>query len=584
MSQWVAMFDHWQIVGWVIWGSHATLTAFAFFSLLLFGVRSMPAKMILLSLPGVFTTSVALYRLRAGALPTTLMVAAVTIAALASLTFLWILSKDNLISRRTLIVSSGLWFTGVCCEIIFCFVLFCHLPVSPAYLLILAAILIGPSVMNGARKQFEIERDRKNLDELTAARTREFEQAAAERQLAFEQMRRAKNFAEEASRAKSGFLANISHEMRTPLNAIVGMSELLLDTQKDESTRSRAKMIRVSADALLSVINDVLDFSKIEAGRMQIDPYPLDLPLLLTDTLTIMKPLAAAKRIGFLTELDPYLPKLVLCDGHRLRQILLNLMGNAIKFTNTGFVALRVDPIKITDSIARIQFCCIDTGIGISEDVRSRLFKPFEQADGTITRRFGGTGLGLSISRYLVEAMGGRLDLESEPFSGSRFFFTLDFSLHTGNDFTDGRNTGTLEYADYQLIKGQNILLAEDNEINREVALQMLHHLHIEADCAENGQIAVEKATEKKYDLIFMDVQMPEMDGLRAAKLLRERGFHGKIIAMTANTSDTDRTACLESGMDGFLSKPVTLRSLTAALKANLSNNKQESKMGYTSG
>lgn len=254
-------------------------------------------------------------------------------------------------------------------------------------------------------------------------RTRQLREADKEREIAFKQMLVAKNEAEQANRAKSVFLANLSHEIRTPLNTIVGMAELMLDSDLASEQRERVKIIRIGAEAQLTLINEILDFSKLAAKKLELDTHFCDLPQMLSDTIALIKPLVDKKNIGLLTEFAAELPRFVFCDAHRLRQVLLNLLVNAVKFTNTGFVALRVDVEERASDDARLMFSCIDTGIGLNAADKKNLFQPFQQADSSTTRKYGGTGLGLAISRQIVSLMGGDLDVESEANFGARFFF-----------------------------------------------------------------------------------------------------------------------------------------------------------------
>ena len=405
-----------------------------------------------------------------------------------------------------------------------------------------------------------------HLEKLVEIKTEQYRQADAEREIAFRNMLKAKIEAESANQAKTSFMANMSHEIRTPLNAIVGMSELLLDAHLAPEHKERLKVIRVSAETQLALINEILDFSKLQARKLEIDIHFCDLPEFLHDTFEMARPLAEKKRIGLLSEISPDLPRYVLCDTIRLRQVLLNLMGNAIKFTNSGFAALRVDATIITSTYADISFNCIDTGIGVSAVEKEKLFRPFVQADSSITRRYGGTGLGLSISKEIVELMGGNLDVESEQNFGARFHFTICLPI-AHRDVLAIKVENLENYAvKADRLKMLRVLLVEDNEINREIVTEMLGKLGVRVESANDGQIAVEMASLQQYDLIFMDIQMPEMDGLSATQVIRSRGIATTIIALTANTSDADRSDCLNAGMNDFLSKPVTMKSLSELL------------------
>jgi signal transduction histidine kinase len=397
-------------------------------------------------------------------------------------------------------------------------------------------------------------------------RTRQLRDADKEREIAFKQMLIAKNEAEQANRAKSVFLANLSHEIRTPLNTIVGMSELLLDSPLTDEQRERIRVIRIGAEAQLTLINEILDFSKLAAHKLELDPHFCDLPQMLSDTVALIKPLVEKKHIGLMTEIASDLPRFVMCDANRLRQVLLNLLVNGVKFTNTGFVALRVDVQQRDEDAIQLLFSCVDTGIGLNTKDKENLFQPFQQADSSTTRKYGGTGLGLAISRQIVSLMGGELDVESEANFGARFFFSIRIGLASEKQVlaTVTQNTGDAEPG--RLFSHLRVLLVEDNEINMEIVQAMLQKLGLSADPAVNGQEAVEMAVTNRYDLILMDIQMPEMDGLAATKIIRSRRVTTRIVALTANTSETDQADYLAAGMNAFLPKPVTMRGLTQLL------------------
>jgi signal transduction histidine kinase/ActR/RegA family two-component response regulator len=386
-------------------------------------------------------------------------------------------------------------------------------------------------------------------------------------------VREARRVAERANAAKSEFLANMSHEIRTPLNGVIGMAELLALSDLTAGQRQMAEVIQGSAEYLLSLVNDVLDFSKIEAGRLQISLQPCELRPAIRMVEGLVRPRCADKGLQLITEIDSGLPQWVVTDGCRLRQILTNLVGNAVKFTETGSVRISASVAGDPASAFAVLFRVVDTGIGIAPEVQKRLFTPFTQADSETTRRYGGTGLGLAISRRLVNSMGGSIGVESEPGSGSTFWFLIPLEAASPPAVAPVRDREAAPprgRVSAGPARRRRVLVAEDHPVNRMVAVRAIERLGYLVEVAGNGWEAVAAAAHQTYDVILMDCQMPEMDGYHAATEIR-RGENGRgrvpIVAMTANAIDGDREKCLAAGMDDYLSKPVRMADLAAALE-----------------
>ncbi|MBP6097424.1 MAG: response regulator [Methyloversatilis sp.] len=382
----------------------------------------------------------------------------------------------------------------------------------------------------------------------------------------------ARDAAEAANRAKSEFLANMSHEIRTPMNGVLGMLDLAHDARDDAERREFIGIARSSADSLLAIINDILDFSKIEAGKIEIESVAFNLEELLAHAVRTMSAQASGKSLALQIEFDPELPRRVFGDPMRLRQVVLNLLSNAIKFTHAGGVTLRAGcRPDATSGSARLHIAVTDTGIGIPADKQARVFEAFAQQDSSTTRSFGGTGLGLSISSRLVDLMGGTIKLESKVGEGSTF--AVDLPLQRADIAAPKRSDGTPEVPD-DIGRSLHILLVEDHPVNQKVAQTVLSRAGHRVSLAANGLEAIEQVVDVCFDLVLMDMQMPVMGGLEAARLIRDmereiRRPPVPIFAMTANAQDEDRQACLEAGMNDFLTKPLlprVLRSRIAAL------------------
>ncbi len=421
---------------------------------------------------------------------------------------------------------------------------------------------------------------------MLSSRTRDFCQVKDELNVAVLNLGKVQDAAQRSNQVKSHFLAKVTHEIRTPMNGILGLAELLLETDLTGEQIRFAEGIQHSGQSLMAIINNILDFSKLEAGKVELESSPFNLRLLIGDLLQLVAPMGRSKCVELKLDIADGTEIFLKGDQTRLRQVLVNLLSNAVKFTEDGKVVVRASTIEDGDRTVILKISVVDTGIGICHEDRHKIFEPFSQANGSIMK-YGGTGLGLTISRELVSLMGGTLDYESEPGKGSNFFFSVKLERGQEMEFetehlvkdrglSDDRYPHTEEVAPEGRGEDIHVLVVDDDALNREIIEAMLKALGCSVSLATNGREALEAFSmsgEKEYDLIFMDCRMPVMDGYQSASEIREletsRGFADRtpIIALTGNAMEEDRERCLKSGMDDYLAKPVMLNHVLGAVE-----------------
>jgi PAS domain S-box-containing protein len=417
----------------------------------------------------------------------------------------------------------------------------------------------------------EVTAVRDITDRRAAERSKQDRQRAEELQREADEQRERTRIAEEASRAKSAFLAMMSHEIRTPMNAVLGLASSLLDDPLSTEQREAVIAIRDSGDTLLRILNDILDFSKLDAGRMTFETAPFSPAGMAHDALSVYSPYAAAKGLAIRLDADPALPAAMLGDAGRIRQVLHNLVANAVKFTDAGEVVIGVHCMDRTALAATVAWTVTDTGIGIAGEKLATLFDAFVQADNSITRRYGGSGLGLAISKQIVDRLGGTIEVRSVQGKGSEFRFrlTLPLARETAPAVDPQHVAQALRSRLLTLGRPMRVLLAEDNPTNQFVVTRLLKGFAVLVDIANDGTEAVRAAAETAYDLICMDMRMPEMDGLEATRAIRRDDGPSRlapIVAMTANAFPEDMAACRAAGMSDFVAKPVSKERLFEAV------------------
>ena len=478
----------------------------------------------------------------------------------------------SMLKQRALSARAALQAVGVAALVLSVFTLFHYLQLRRLLHPLQVLIEFTRRVGQGDLSQKAPETRRDEIGQLTVAFNEMVDQIASRKQLA-EHL----GAAREANRLKSEFLANMSHEIRTPLNGVLGMTELALGTELTAEQRDYLKTAEESAEARLSVLNDILDFSKIEAGCLILDPVPFPLAEFLHNAMRAPQMTAARKGIRLDLSIAADVPPFVRCDPNRLRQVVLNLLNNALKFTSSGSVSLSVETESRSEINVILRFAVRDTGVGIALHKQSIIFEPFRQADSSTTRKYGGSGLGLAICARLVGLMGGRIWVESEPGRGSTFYFTASFERAETTATTSDLASLASAVAP-PATAPLNILLAEDNLVNQKLAARLLEKAGHSVTVAADGREALAALERRSFDLLLLDVQMPELDGLETARIIRRReaptGPRLPILALTAHALKGDREKCLAAGMDGYVAKPIRLNEISQAIQEVTSGSK----------
>ncbi len=375
--------------------------------------------------------------------------------------------------------------------------------------------------------------------------------------------------ANESVKAKAAFLANMSHELRTPMNAVIGFSSLLLDDDLTQEHREYIEAIRKGGEAQLAIIDDILDYSRAERDKVELEHQPFSLKRLIDESLEMVATQASKRGLNLSHTINYGTPDTIIGDHGRLRQILVNLLSNSVKFTDKGDVSLSVSSKVIKGNEYQISFLVKDTGIGISQDKMNQLFQPFTQLERTLSRKRDGVGLGLAITKNLVELMGGKIWADSIPGQGTTFHVMIPAETIHGKQLDFGRMDSGIASESFPGLKPMRILVAEDNPSNQRVLVEMLKRLGYRADAVADGREVIQALERQDYDLVLMDIKMPEMDGITATQVIRKlQPENGpKIIAITAFTLEGDREKCLEAGMDDYIAKPVQIGELVEVLK-----------------